>query len=81
MSDEQIFSYAKNYVSALIAKITYDDYLPLLLGENFNLHPYRGYSPEIDPSISNIFSTASIRFGHFTVADNFVKMDNEGNIV
>ena len=32
MSDDDIFIYAKNCVIALICKITYDDYLPLLLG-------------------------------------------------
>ena len=32
-TDEELYTFAKNYVTALICKITYDDFLPLLLGE------------------------------------------------
>jgi peroxidase len=72
MSDPELFNYAKNYVSALIAKITYDDYLPLLIGEKL---PYTGYDKSIDPSVSNVFSTVALRFGHFTVPFHVLKMD------
>ena len=37
LSDQDLYMYGKNYVSALIAKITYEDYLPLLLGEQHAL--------------------------------------------
>ena len=33
LSDEDVYTIAKNYVTALIQKITYDDFLPILLGE------------------------------------------------
>lgn len=81
MSDQEIFTYGKNYVSALIAKITYDDYLPLLLSEKHNLGRYRGYEPETNPSVSNIFSTSAFRFGHFTAPENVLKMNNNGKIL
>lgn len=32
MVDEDVFQIARNYVIGLIQKITYDDYLPILLG-------------------------------------------------
>uniref|UniRef100_A0A8C6F5W0 Thyroid peroxidase n=1 Tax=Monodon monoceros TaxID=40151 RepID=A0A8C6F5W0_MONMO len=50
--------------------ITLRDYIPKILGpEAFGQHvgPYRGYDPAVDPTVSNVFSTAAFRFGHATV--------------
>lgn len=29
--------------------------------------PYRGYDPDVDPGIANVFATAAFRFAHVTV--------------
>ncbi|XP_053780623.1 thyroid peroxidase isoform X1 [Desmodus rotundus] len=50
--------------------ITLRDYVPKILGpEAFEQHVgrYEGYDPTVDPTVSNVFSTAAFRFGHATV--------------
>lgn len=54
LEDEEIYTIAKNYVTALIQKITYSDYLPILLGEEAYkrfIGPYQGYNKSIDAGI------------------------------
>ncbi|XP_044118193.1 thyroid peroxidase [Neovison vison] len=61
---------ARKVVGALHQIITMRDYVPKVLGpEAFQKHvgPYEGYDPAVDPTVSNVFSTAAFRFGHATV--------------
>ena len=81
LSDQDLYMYGKNYVSALIAKITYEDYLPLLLGEQHALGEYGGYFPDINPEVTNVFSTAAFRFGHFTIPNFMIKMNDQGEVI
>ena len=46
LSDEEIYQAARNYVVALLQKITYKDFLPLLLGSELYrkyIGDYEGY--------------------------------------
>uniref|UniRef100_A0A8C0AXZ6 Thyroid peroxidase n=1 Tax=Buteo japonicus TaxID=224669 RepID=A0A8C0AXZ6_9AVES len=50
--------------------ITLRDYIPKIIGPDaFNLYIglYTGYDPTMNPTVSNIFSTAAFRFGHATI--------------
>lgn len=49
---------------------TLRDYIPKIIGPDaFNLYIglYRGYDPTVNPTVSNVFSTAAFRFGHATI--------------
>ncbi|NJO54985.1 MAG: peroxidase, partial [Bacteroidales bacterium] len=61
-----------------IQHITYDEFLPLLLGQDA-LPDYEGYESDIDPSISQLFSTAAFRVGHTLLSPQFSLLDEDGN--
>lgn len=63
LSDEQLYQKARKVVGALVQRVTYEEFLPAVLGEGA-LKPYEGYKPEVDPRLSNEFVTAAYRMGH-----------------
>jgi peroxidase len=54
LNDEQIFQEARSLVTAELQAITYNEFLPALLG-NEALSRYSGFDSTVDSSISNIF--------------------------
>lgn len=78
LSDEEIYQRARKHVGALIQVITYQEFLPALLGERA-LPDYRGYQPNVNPQIANTFSTAAYRVGHSQVGTTVLRLGNDGN--
>jgi hypothetical protein len=76
LSDEEIYQRARALVIAEIQAITYNEWLPALLGPGA-LRPYRGYNPNVNPGIANEFSTAAFRL-HTTINDDVEFFDNNG---
>ena len=54
MTGEEIYQEARRLVAALIQSITYNEFLPLLLGKH-SLKRYKGYDPEVDGGIGKGF--------------------------
>ena len=79
LSDERIYQRARAMVIAELQAITYNEFLPALLGIDA-LSEYRGYDPTVNASIANIFSTASYRFGHSMLSSELLRLDAEGNV-
>ncbi len=75
-----IFESSRQVVGAQMQVITYDEWLPVILGENA-LDSYSGYDAQVDPGISTEFSTAAFRFGHTMLSPNLLRVDNNGQIV
>ncbi|XP_058934825.1 thyroid peroxidase isoform X3 [Kogia breviceps] len=77
-SADTAYQEARKVVGALHQIITLRDYVPKILGpEAFGQHvgPYRGYDPAVDPTVSNVFSTAAFRFGHAAVRPLVRRLD------
>lgn len=60
-ADEEIFQHARRQVIAEIQAITYNEYLPAILGNKHGIPKYTGYKPEVNAGITNEFSTAAFR--------------------
>eukprot|EP00095_Tigriopus_kingsejongensis_P002572 maker-scaffold274_size229011-snap-gene-1.21 protein:Tk02572 transcript:maker-scaffold274_size229011-snap-gene-1.21-mRNA-1 annotation:"chorion peroxidase-like" len=74
--DERLYQEARKIVGAQLQHITFNEWLPLILGTRYmddnNLSPSKSgftqdYDPSIEPSITNAFATAAFRFGHSLV--------------
>jgi len=63
--DEPVYQQARRIVSALEQAITYNEFLPRLLGK---LPPFSGYNPTTDATIKTEFSTVGYRIGHTMVS-------------
>ncbi|MDY7024064.1 MAG: peroxidase family protein [Cyanobacteriota bacterium] len=64
-------------VGAEIQAITYNEFVPLLVGSN-TLEDYDGYDPSVNSSISNEFSTAAFRFGHTMLSPQIERINPDG---
>ncbi|MCA9157620.1 MAG: hypothetical protein KDA72_04795 [Planctomycetales bacterium] len=80
LTDEQIYQQARAIVIAEIQAITYNEFLPALLGDHA-LSRYQGYDSSVNPTIATEFSTAAYRFGHSTLNDEVEFFDNDGRAV
>ena len=80
--DETIFQEARKIVAAEMQHITYNEYLPIILGDAymhfFGLYSTPSgfnwvYSPFIDASIVNVFAAATYRYGHSQIPNELGK--------
>ena len=72
--DDQLFSAARKIVVAEMQAITFNQFLPLLLGKQ-TLSKYKGYDAAVSPQIINSFSTAAYRFGHTMLPKQLLRLD------
>jgi len=76
--DETIFQYARRLVAGMMQHITYNEFLPALLG-GFSIYP--GYSTTTSPNILTEFSTAGYRLGHTMLSDNIQIGESAGSLL
>ncbi len=79
LTGQEIYELARKIVGAQMQVITFQEFLPLLIGADA-IPSYRGYDSEIDPSIANEFSTAAFRVGHTMLSPSLMMIDSEGEV-
>ncbi|GFS41621.1 peroxidasin [Nephila pilipes] len=86
--NDKIYHEARKTVGAIMQHITYAHWLPKVLGKDgyAKIGPYKGYNPNINPSIANVFATAALRFGHTLINPELMRLNEnfkpipEGNV-
>ncbi|XP_040194425.1 eosinophil peroxidase-like [Rana temporaria] len=74
-SGETLYQEARKIVGGILQKITYKDWLPLLLGSEMPrvLPRYRGYNESVDPRVANVF-TIVFRMGHTLIQPTIYRL-------
>ena len=78
--DDTVFEQARRMVGAEMQAITYNEFLPTLLGSGFL--PGLGahaHDPELDPRIANEFSAAAFRVGHTLLPNALAVLEEDGS--
>lgn len=78
LSADDIYNEARIMVAGLIQAITYEEFVPALLGGDSILKRYRGYKSSTDARIMNLFSTGAFRLGHSLLPPMLERLDASG---
>lgn len=64
----------------MLQHITYNAWLPKILGKatyNTIIGEYKGYNPDVNPTIANEFATAALRFAHTLINTHLFRFDKD----
>jgi len=78
--DEYLYQMSRKAVGAQIQAITYNEFLPLLIGPTA-LAAYGGYDHTVDATLANEFANAAYRVGHTLLSPQIQLVDNGGGRV
>ena len=76
LDGDAIYQRARAIVAAEMQWITYNEFLPRLLGPDA-FPPYGGYDDQINAGIANVFSTAAYRFGHTMLSSELLRLNRK----
>ncbi len=77
--DDELYETARRIVGAELQSITYNQFLPALLGPMAPDPEDYHYDLNLNPSIANEFSTALYRVGHTLLTPELPMVDSDGN--
>jgi len=80
LGDDELYEGARRIVIGEIQAITYEEFLPALLGRNALASDDR-YDPDVDPGIANVFSTAAYRLGHTLLSPSLLRLEENGQSI
>jgi hypothetical protein len=82
LTDEEIYQVARRLVGAEMQAITYEEYLPAVLGFDHAPDPNSAaYDPAVNAAVTNSFAHAVFRFGHSQISEATLLVNNNGHTV
>jgi len=78
-NDEAIYQQARKYVGGIIQSITFNEFLPSLLGDD-SISAYTGYNAKVNAGIANEFSAVAFRLGHSMLSAEVMLGENNRSI-
>lgn len=79
LTDEQIYQKARMMVESEIQAITFNEFLPLLLGPDaIPAYTSTTFDNTINTNIANEFAHSAYRFGHSLVSETLHRLDSKG---
>lgn len=80
LDGDALYQHARAIVIAKVQRITYEEFLPLLLGENA-LSAYDGYDPDTEAHLANEFATVAFRLGHSLLSSTLRRVGPDGQTI
>ncbi len=77
-SGEKVYQEARALVGAQIQSVTYNEWLPKLLGDDA-IGEYQGYDSTTSAGLTNEFSTCAFRFCHSMIPDELERLAENGD--
>lgn len=78
--DEKLYQAARKRVGALVQAITYEEYLPNLIGHQ-RVPAYKGYQSGVDARLNVEFVTAAFRLGHSQLGSTIFRNEPNGDML
>jgi hypothetical protein len=77
-SSEELYQHARKTVGAELQAITFNEYLPALLGPAAPAPTSSQYKPNLNPAVFNEFAAVFERVGHSMLTPSFLRVQNDG---
>lgn len=77
---DEVFELTRRLMAAKIQIITYDEWLPALVGSSA-ITDYTGYDASVNPTLFSEFSGAAFRLGHSMLNEQLLRLDAQGNVI
>ena len=77
--EDELYQQAKAILEGEIQHITYQEFLPMLLGSEM-LDDWVAYDSNVDPQVSTEFSTAGFRVGHTLLSSELERFNEDGTV-
>lgn len=78
LNEEQKYQLARKLVGAEMAAITYNEYLPSIMGNAAPAARAYNYNPQLPGDVTQSFAVAAFRFAHSALSSNLPVVNNDG---